>query len=350
MILISKKFWLMVALLIALSCGTRKSSSVETITFRVIPKALPSSSKIYITGNHSKLGNWQPNVAALHQQSDGSWSRSFSFRHGTLLEFKITRGNWESEAVNVDGIEFPNYVLEVVQNTTLVIEIGHWRDTFKRATFLSAQRLSNKGGNLELLENWKYRAGDNPEWANPAYNDSAWEEVDPCLPPKQLPKSGWDSIGWFRLHLTVDSTLWNIPLAMYIIQTGTSEVYLNGQLLYQYGKVGSDKEAETAFQDPNPKHIMFGEQGHHVLAVRYSNHATRWYNRLGMGAGFECQLGELNSYIADRANRVRQSTVYQMVFTTAFAAFAFAHFLLFMFSKNAVKSSKACISAICTWR
>ncbi len=247
----------------------------------------------------------------------------------------MTRGTWESEAVSAEGLEFPNYVLEVERDTIVVIEIGYWRDTFKHATFLSAQRLRNKGGNLELLENWQYHAGDDPEWAKTAYNDSAWEEVDPCLPPKQLPKSGWDGIGWFRVHLTVDSTLWNMPLAIYMVQTGASEVYLNGQRLYQYGKVGNDKETETALQDPNPKFIMFGEQTQHVLAVRYSNHLTRWYSRLGIGAGFECQLGELNSYIADRAGRVRQSTVYQMFFTAAFAAFAFVHFLLFAFYPRA---------------
>jgi hypothetical protein len=134
---------------------------------------LPPSAKIYIAGSHSKLGNWNPNVVSLHQQSDESWSRSFSFHRGTPLEFKITRGTWETESVNVEGIEFPNHVLEVERDTTIIIEISHWRDTFKRATFLSAQRLSNKGGNLELLENWKYHAGDNPEWANAAYNDSA---------------------------------------------------------------------------------------------------------------------------------------------------------------------------------
>ncbi len=149
---LAKRYWLL-AVLIPLACGIREASSIKTITFRVIPKSLPPSSKIYIAGNHSKLGNWQANVVALHEQPEGSWSRSFSFRRGTPLEFKITRGTWESEAVSAEGIEFPNSVLEVERDTTLVIEIGHWRDTFKRATFLSAQRLSNKGGNLELLEN-----------------------------------------------------------------------------------------------------------------------------------------------------------------------------------------------------
>lgn len=328
---IAKKYFLLTLLLLAFACGTHESGSMKTVTFRVLPQSLPPSSKIYLAGNHSKLGNWQASLVSLDEQRDGSWSRSFSFHAGTLLEFKITRGAWETEAVNAEGIEFPNFVLPVERDTTIVIAIGYWRDTFKRETYLSAQRLRNKGGNLELLENWKYHAGDDPAWARVAFNDSAWEEVDPCLPPKRLPQSGWNGLGWFRLHLTVDSTLWNVPLALYLMQTGASEVYLNGQLLYQFGKVGERQETESAFQDPNPKHIMFGAQASHVLAVRYSNHATQWYNRHGIGAGFECQLGELNAYIADRAGRVRQSTVYQMFFTAAFGAFAFVHFLLFAF-------------------
>lgn len=328
---ITNRFFLVALLLLSLACGTRESGSLKTVTFRVLPQSMPPSSKIYLAGNHAKLGNWQANLVSLHEQRDGSWSRSFSFHAGTLLEFKITRGAWETEAVNAEGIEFPNFVLPVQGDTTIVIAIGYWRDTFKRETFLSAQRLRNKGGNLELLENWKYHAGDNPEWAGFAFDDSAWEEVDPCLPPKQLPASGWDGVGWFRLHLTVDSTLWNVPLAMYMMQTGASEVYLNGQLLYQYGRVGSTREAESALQDPNPKYLMFAQQTQQVLAVRYSNHEAQWYNRHGLGAGFECQLGELNAYIADRAGRVRQASVYQMFFTAAFGAFAFVHFLLFAF-------------------
>ena len=332
---IAKKYSLLTLLLLAFACGTHESGSMKTVTFRVQPQSLPPSSKIYIAGNHSKLGNWQANLVSLHEQRDGSWSRSFSFHAGTLLEFKITRGAWETEAVNAEGIEFPNFVLPVERDTTIVIAIGYWRDTFKRETFLSAQRLQNKGGNFELLENWKYHAGDNPAWAGVAYNDSAWEEANPALPPKQLPQSGWDGSGWFRLHLTVDSTLWNVPLAMYMFQTGASEVYLNGELLYQYGKVGSSNDTETAFRDPNPRFIIFGEQTPQVLAVRYSNHLTHWYNRIGIGAGFECRLGELNSYIAERAASVRQSTVFQMFFTAAFAAFAFVHFLLFAFYPRA---------------
>ncbi|MGH7594819.1 MAG: carbohydrate-binding module family 20 domain-containing protein [bacterium] len=103
---LAKRFWLLAALLIALACSTPQSSSFKTVTFRVIPKSLPPAAKIYITGNHSKLGNWQPNVATLHEKSDGSWSRSFSFHRGTLLEFKITRGNWETEAVN-EMLDYP---------------------------------------------------------------------------------------------------------------------------------------------------------------------------------------------------------------------------------------------------
>ncbi len=327
----TKKHFLLTLLLLAFACGTHESGSLKTVTFRVLPQSLPPSSKIYLAGNHAKLGNWQANLVSLHEQRDGSWSRSFSFHAGTLLEFKITRGAWETEAVNAEGMEFPNFVLPVEHDTTIVIAIGYWRDTFKRETILSAQRLHNKGGNLELLENWKYQAGDSPEWAGVAFNDSAWEEVDPSLPPQQLPTSGWDGIGWFRLHLTVDSTLWHVPLALYFTQTGAAAVYLNGQLLYRFGSVGDRQETEKAFQDPNPKYLMFSAQASHVLAVRYSNHATQWYNRHGISAGFECQLGDLNAYIADRAGRVRQVTVYQMFFTAAFGAFAFVHFLLFAF-------------------
>ena len=117
---------------------------------------------------------------------------------------------------------------------------------------LSADSLKDEDRVIEHFRNWKYHAGDNSAWADPELDDSLWETVDTRLKSDKLPKDGWRGIGWFRLHVAVDSTLWNKPLALIYHQTGAAEIYLDGKLIYTFGKVGTSKAEE---------------EGHHSLGV-----------------------------------------------------------------------------------
>ena len=199
-----------------------------SVNFIVLPQLLPPNSDIYIAGNHKQLGDWDTNDIKFDKQNDGTWTKSLTFRAGTKLEYKITRGSWLNEAVDSLGIELPNFVLEVTNDTTIIIKVFNWRDTFKGPTVLSAERMNNKGGRIELFENWKYHSGDDTAWANPQFNDSDWNKIDPRLPRSEYQKIEWNNIGWFRIHLKVDSSLWNVPLSFRIRQAGASQVYLNG--------------------------------------------------------------------------------------------------------------------------
>lgn len=98
------------------------------ITFRVLPQTMPDTAKVYIVGNHPQLGAWQPDVVALTRQSDGGWRRTFSFKTGEALEYKFTRGAWDKEAVNAEGVVPRNSVLHVRNDTTIVLEIASWKD------------------------------------------------------------------------------------------------------------------------------------------------------------------------------------------------------------------------------
>ena len=47
-----------------------------------------------------------------------------------------------------------------------------------------------------------------------------------------FPPGGWQGIGWFRLHLSVDSSLLHLPLALEVNQMEASEIYLDRVKLY----------------------------------------------------------------------------------------------------------------------
>lgn len=304
------------------------------VTFRVLPDPLPDGEQVYITGNHGLLGEWQPGDVALRTQPDGSWSKTFNFPAGAHLEYKFTRGSWRTEAVDAAGVEYPNFSLTVDRDTVVTVDIPGWRDQWAGITVLSAARLANKAGRIELFENWRYHPGDDPLWAEPAFNDSAWAKANPQLPPGQAPPGGWPGIGWFRLHLQVDSSLQHVPLAFVVAHIGASEVYLDGKLLYRYGTVEQPDSPERAYLERNPRHIMFAGTDH-LLAVRYSNASADYFTAMGVNGGFGILLGELDDFIAGRTAQVRLLSIYQIVFSIVPLTLALIHLLLFLFYPSA---------------
>ncbi len=122
-----------------------------------------------------------------------------------------------------------------------------------------------------LDKGWKFQAGDNAEWAKPDFNDKSWQSINPTLDVHdslpQIPKSG---ICWFRLHLFVDSSI-NQRLALIIYQSGASEIYLNGTLIYHIGVLSTDPRKIKAY-DPWGKPVLFpaSKTGQQILAARYA--------------------------------------------------------------------------------
>jgi predicted alpha/beta superfamily hydrolase len=102
------------------------------ITFRVTAKNVPTRAKVFIVGSDEKLGGWDPGVVALEKQGDGSWAGSCTFPAGSRLEYKITRGSWETEAVGADGSVPGNFVLNVQSNETVNIVVANWRDVLHK--------------------------------------------------------------------------------------------------------------------------------------------------------------------------------------------------------------------------
>lgn len=137
---------------------------------------------------------------------------------------------------------------------------------------LTTESLQN-GKSVELDKlSWKYSPSDEPQFADPQFDDRAWEQLNgTAITLNRIPKSGWRGIGWFRLRLQVDPTLANQPLALVMVHYGASELYLDGQLVEGFGKVDTTPETEVAF-NPNtlPVNIALGARGEHVLAVRHS--------------------------------------------------------------------------------
>lgn len=140
----------------------------------------------------------------------------------------------------------------------------------KSGTVIHIAQIPAEG--ILLDKGWKFHAGDNVAWAAPGFDDSGWQTIDPTLDIHeslpQIPKSG---IGWFRLHLSLDSTVQEQQLALIIQQSGASEIYLNGRLIHRFGVLGTDPNKAKAYDPmwkPVPFPIAMGT--HQVVAVRYT--------------------------------------------------------------------------------
>ena len=181
---------------------------------------------------------------------------------------------------------------------------------------------------------WKYHPGDNPEWASPTFDDTAWESRSTLLSRKELTENRWKGIAWFRLHLSVpDEQLWNLPLALQVTyQAGASEIYLDGELIYKFGTVGIRKEEEKPYWERKPQVISFSGKTDHVIAVRYSNFSSPESIPI---RGFGLRLTELNPNIKRHVTIVREVTTFQMVWTAISIFMMLQHLLLFVFYPRA---------------
>ena len=101
---------------------------------------------------------------------------------------------------------------------------------------------------------WKFHIGDDPRWADPAFNDSGWEDyfLDPrhrILTPEQAIQSGelpgWQQHGhpgytgyaWYRTRLALPQNNRSIALLMPSFVNDAYEVYVNGSKIAGLGRL-----------------------------------------------------------------------------------------------------------------
>lgn len=111
-------------LLLLLLC---QSVFASEVTFVIVPKIMPEGG-VYISGSHPKTGSWQADGLPLEKQADGSWKKTVELADGESVEYKITRGSWEKEALDEDGTIRRNSTLTVKGNTLIRIDVPKWKD------------------------------------------------------------------------------------------------------------------------------------------------------------------------------------------------------------------------------
>jgi serine phosphatase RsbU (regulator of sigma subunit) len=148
---------------------------------------------------------------------------------------------------------------------------------------------------------WLYHAGWGDEtFASVNCDESKWlAKIGVAkLPTKDLESFQWQGIGWFRLHLRVDSALRNSPVAVFFSNSGAAEIYLDGKRIHTIGKVGNTLSEEVQGRMQSTTFTLWlDDKPDHVLAVRYSNHDAlavnaryQWFSAVPPTCGFSIEL------------------------------------------------------------
>lgn len=143
------------------------SQDLKKLTIHVRVSNIPDSSEIYIAGNLPDLGNWAPDEISLEKISKNNWEKSFLIPAGKKIEYKITRGTWNTEAVNEKGDIPANSVVIVKNDTVINMIISHWKDQFE-------YKLTGQvSGRVDYYRNMKGKGilpRDILVWVPPDYN------------------------------------------------------------------------------------------------------------------------------------------------------------------------------------
>jgi hypothetical protein len=162
---------------------------------------------------------------------------------------------------------------------------------------------------VELAGPWKFHVGDNPEWAQPDFDDSGWEDMD-LTPGSSGLARGWTARGhagysgyaWYRLQVNVDGAKRSLALKMPDDFDDAYQVFVNGSRIGEFGKFTGHRvtayiSEPTAFR--LPKSVRDGKL---TIAIRMWMDSATPFNIADAGGLHEPpELG----YAADISDQVQ---------------------------------------------
>jgi len=183
-----------------------------------------------------------------------------------------------------------------------------------------------RDGNM-VLQDWKFKKGDDPAWASKDLDDSDWETVNIA---RKLDPDISGTLVWLRSEIVSgpnDDSLF----ALLITQYGASEIYLNGRMVSNLGVVTTTGEPENYNPHNKPIPISLGK-GSNLLAIRLAPDFPRskWVNMRTPGPHLQVSLKQLNEALMEWEDNSR-SVRFNFGTRLISAVFALLFLMLFIF-------------------
>jgi len=140
--------------------------------------------------------------------------------------------------------------------------------------FLSADSISGSDRILSLPVVWKCSANDNPQFADPEYDDSAWPSRSTLsqVHEKERSKEQVSTVHWYRLSFDIDEKLYGQQFYLICSRFGIVRMYLDGELIFSSieSQQGKSKNFYSGFYSEEIAG-HFKNKSRHLLAVRIEN-------------------------------------------------------------------------------
>jgi hypothetical protein len=99
------------------------------LTFTVVTaRPLPLGEQVFVSGNVPALGDWAPDGLPLSRTDENVWTGAAEVPRGLRIEFKITRGSWETEEAGKRPGPPPNHRAPPRDEAAVRLHVKRWRD------------------------------------------------------------------------------------------------------------------------------------------------------------------------------------------------------------------------------
>jgi predicted alpha/beta superfamily hydrolase len=100
---------------------------IINVTFILTSQSLHDDSSVYIAGNLSILGNWNPAGIKMKNMGNHSWSCTIQSNAAFPIEYKFTLGSWQKEGADASGRPCPNFITKPDRDTIINDNVPFWR-------------------------------------------------------------------------------------------------------------------------------------------------------------------------------------------------------------------------------
>ncbi|MFQ5600713.1 MAG: CBM20 domain-containing protein [Candidatus Krumholzibacteriia bacterium] len=120
----------LLGLAVAVTSRSRsRAPRTVTVTWSVrVPPSTPDDEPLYLTGNLPALGPWNPKGLQLHRIRPDAYIAKLQIPPATGLEYKFTRGSWETVEATENGQDRPNRNLLVSGPEQVFASVDAWAD------------------------------------------------------------------------------------------------------------------------------------------------------------------------------------------------------------------------------
>jgi diguanylate cyclase (GGDEF)-like protein len=140
-------------------------------------------------------------------------------------------------------------------------------------------------GTVSLNGPWQFHRGDDPAWAEPAFDDSAWEQLTADRPWGEQGHARLTGFAWYRCHIALTAAPGLSPRFSFLLPRvdDAYEIYWNGLLIGRNGKL---RPNPVWYGEQPAQTFRLGQVQRGVLAVRVWK-APLFSDDSGQAGGFE---------------------------------------------------------------